>query len=190
MTEAGGPLDALTSVVQRLDRLAIAYMITGSVAAYFYGLNRATADVDIIVDIRATAAARIVEVFRDAFFVQESQVRDAKERGILFNVISNDYGGKFDLIPLENDPFELSKFGRRQPVEWHGYPMWISTPADLVISKLRWARETHSEQQFRDVRAIMSLGLIDDDEAYFHQWIAALELGDVLELARSGRHDA
>jgi hypothetical protein len=50
--------DALMDFVERIEAAGLPYMVTGSVAAYFYGLNRMTADTDVVVDIRRQQVSR------------------------------------------------------------------------------------------------------------------------------------
>lgn len=182
--------DSLIEVVQRLNGLWVPYMVTGSVAAIAYGLNRMTGDVDIVVDLSNTTVQEFCNAFEGDFFVQESMVEDALKRGMMFNILPLKLGGKFDIIPLRDDPFEHAKFERREPIDWHGFPIFIASAPDLVLSKLHWARDSHSIQQFSDVRVIMASGFVDEHDDYFRNWLSALGLEDVLDLARSARHDA
>jgi len=42
-------VEVLRSIVPRLEQSEIPYMITGSIAAAYYGLGRATYDLDIVI---------------------------------------------------------------------------------------------------------------------------------------------
>jgi len=63
----------------------------------------------------------------------------------------------------------------RRRVEVEGRPLWIVAPEDLLISKPDWARETRSEVQLVDVRALL-VSVPDLDEAYLARWTARLDL--------------
>ena len=56
-------LEALREVVGRLDAAGIPYMLTGAVAMAVYAEPRMTRDIDIVIELAADAAARIVELF-------------------------------------------------------------------------------------------------------------------------------
>ncbi len=183
------PVDFLTDVVQRLERARVEYMITGSVAGYFYGLNRSTQDTDIVVKLPLALATRFVAAFKDGFYVDQAMVEDAIRHKLMFNVISLRGGGKFDMIPLKDEPSEREKFERRAAHDWHGRPIWVTTAPDLVLSKLDWARDSRSRRQFADVRAIMASGFVDEHDRYFQHWLGRLNLRDVLDACREERYD-
>ncbi len=48
----GEELDVLKTVVTKLDKAKIPYMITGSIASNFYSIPRMTRDIDMIVEIK------------------------------------------------------------------------------------------------------------------------------------------
>jgi len=48
----------------------------------------------------------------------------------------------------------------------------------LIISKLHWARDSHSEFQLRDVKNLLVSGY---DVAYLEQWTRELGLYDLLQ---------
>ena len=54
-------LDVLKLVTARLDATGIPYMVTGSMAMNYYAVPRMTRDIDIVVDLSAEHAARVVE---------------------------------------------------------------------------------------------------------------------------------
>jgi len=53
--------DLLRSVVHALDAAGIPYMLTGSVAAAWYGGGRATMDIDLVIDPTAAQLVSLVE---------------------------------------------------------------------------------------------------------------------------------
>ncbi len=183
------PVDALKDVAMRLDGAGVAYMITGSVAGYFYGLNRSTGDTDIVVDMKARQIPGFMAAFEDAWYVDLPTIEESIREREMFNVIPKG-GGKLDFIPLRDEPFQVTKFERRVARDWHDRPLWVTTAPDLVLSKLEWARSSHSHQQFSDIRTIMAAGFVDEHDAYFQNWLEARDLRTTLELCRTGGHDA
>ena len=181
--------DALTDVAARLNALGVQYMLTGSGAAMFYGLSRSTADLDVVIDLDILDAAPLVDAFDGDYYVDPDAVFDALERRSMFNVIPLFPGLKTDFILLRDEPFQQVAFERRQQVDWHGTPVWVIDPRDLVLSKLNWARDTHSEQQLADVRTIMASGFVEEDDE-FRAWIDRLRLHDVLDASRTTGYDA
>jgi len=181
--------DTLTDFALRKDAAAIPYMLTGSVAGQFHGLDRSTMGTDVVIDLDAGRAGALLESLRDGWYVDAGMVVEGLERRSMFNVLPV-AGGKFDLIPLRREPYELAKFERRQAMDWHGTRIWVITPEDLVLSKLLWAKDSHSDVQFRDVRVIMAKGSFDERSAYFQQWLGRLGLRETLDHAAKAGHDA
>lgn len=173
----------------RLDEAGVAYMLTGSVAGYFYGLNRATGDTDIILDIVPTQVPAFLAAFRNGYFVDPIMVEESVRDRDMFNVMPR-AGGKFDFIVLKPVAAELEKFARRDVFDWHGYPLWVATAPDLVLSKLEWARSSHSAMQFADIRTIMASGSVDEDDPYFARQLDLLNLRETLEACYAEGHEA
>jgi hypothetical protein len=59
-----------------------------------------------------------------------------------------------------------------------GYDLFIVAPEDLIISKLEWARESHSEVQLADVRNLLA-GVEGLDQDYLRHWVNCLDLGSL-----------
>ncbi len=55
---------------------------------------------------------------------------------------------------------------------------WISTPEDVVLSKLRWRLECRSELQWRDCVEIAAVQQLDRD--YLDRWAPELGVADDL----------
>jgi hypothetical protein len=80
-------IDVLKIVTGRLERVGIGYMVTGSMALDYYALPRMTRDIDLVVELSPQDAERIVDLFREDFYVDGAAVRQAIERREAFNVI-------------------------------------------------------------------------------------------------------
>src|SRR5689334_6699897 len=139
-------------------------MLVGSVAALFYGRQRTTIDIDIVVTAREVRPGQLGAVLSPEWMLDEQMAADSLLHGTMFNAIPLRGGPKVDFSPLKPGSFEETAFAHRERHDWYGTPVWIVTPADLVLSKLNWAKDTMSERQLADVRAIMSTGLVDEDD--------------------------
>ena len=87
---------------------------------------------------------------------------------------------KIDLIPRKDTVYRRAEFERRRRVELAGVPLWIVSIEDLILSKLEWSRESHSEQQRRDVGLLLEAPL---DRAYLDEWAVRLGLDGLLKEA-------
>jgi hypothetical protein len=60
--------------------------------------------------------------------------------------------------------------------------MWFVSAEDLVISKLMWAKDSHSEMQLKDVGNL--IGTVDNiDLKYIENWIRELDLEQIYKEA-------
>lgn len=177
-------LSVLKLVTARLDAAHIPYMITGSIAAGYYAQPRFTRDIDLVVELQPDDAERLALLFRDQFECDARAIRTAIERQSMFNLIHTEAIVKVDLIARKSTPYRLEEFGRRRSALIDGCPMWMVSPEDLILSKLLWAKESHSEFQLRDIRHIISAqpGL---DWPYVESWAESLNVIGLLREVRA-----
>ena len=116
------PLDQLSIlklVTAGLDTAGIRYMITGSIAAGHYAQPRMTRDIDLVVELDAADAERLVALFGDQFECDLHTIRAAIARRSLFNLIHTDAIVKVDFIVRKSTPYRLeesmSSYG---PTRW------------------------------------------------------------------------
>jgi hypothetical protein len=169
--------DLLRSVVSALDAAGIPFMLTGSVAAAWYGGGRATMDIDLVIDPNATQLDALVESLAGAeTYVAREAAVEALEHRSMFNVVDTATGWKVDLIVRKSRPFSRSEFERRRPIEYEGTRLWVATVEDLIVAKLEWAKLGGSARQLEDVAALVRLAAPQWDQAYVDHWIAELDL--------------
>lgn len=173
--------EALRTTVDILDRLAIPYMLTGSVATSYHGRPRATHDADVVIDpTPAQLDALVAGLGAAGFHADAETAREALRRRRPFNVIETRYACKIDLIIRKDRPFSHEEFVRRQPVDLaFGRPVTMVTPEDSILSKLEWARQSgDSERQLRDAAGVLELNP-SLDRAYIETWAHALGVADL-----------
>lgn len=171
--------ELVAAALAHLERVAIPYMVTGSIASSYHGEARATRDLDIVIDPTAAALDRLVaDLVEAGFYVDGDAARLALQARTQFNAIGAD-ASKIDFIIRRNRPFSAEEFGRRQPADLLGTPGYIATVEDMVVAKLEWAAATDSERQLRDVAGMLEIGGDDVDRDYVVRWIEALGLGEV-----------
>lgn len=168
----------LRRVVGIVERVDVAYMLTGSLAAAYYATPRATRDVDLVIAVTLDEVGVLVEELDDAgFYVDLEAAREAVRQQGQFNAIDPDSGWKVDWIVRRNRPFSIEEFERRRRVETMGLVLPMVTPEDLIVAKLEWARMGASELQLRDAAAILAEHGHDLDRDHLERWIEELGLG-------------
>jgi hypothetical protein len=167
----------LSLVTSALERAQVPYMLTGSVASSAFASPRSTRDIDIVVDPTAgQLRALILEFPRDRYYADQQQAIQALENRSQFNVIDPVTGWKADFIISKQSTYDQTALARRMAMEIAGTLTYVSTPEDVVIAKLRWAKLAESERQIQDVRGILSVQGQKLDFVYMERWIAELDL--------------
>lgn len=176
-------LDLLILVAERLDAARIPYMLSGSTAMNVYAEPRMTRDIDVVVEIGAADVETIAGVFADDFYCDRDMIRHAVDHQGIFNVIHTPTVLKVDCIVRKNTPYRRVEFERRRVITVEGHAIRVVSPEDLVLSKLVWAKPSHSELQLRDVRNLIASvpGL---DWNYLDRWAADLTVTDLLAEVR------
>ena len=186
---ATNPVDALTVVLRKLNVAGHPYMLTGSVAALFYGRDRTTVDVDVVLDCTNIDVLAFVAALAPEYFLDDEMLRASMDTKQMFNAIPLLGGPKIDFIPLTTDALDQVAFGRRVQRDWFGTQAFAITAMDLVINKLRRAKDSMSERQLGDVRAILANNVIDDPTE-FERWVRRLGLQPGLDASRTTRYEA
>jgi hypothetical protein len=169
-------LDVVRDVSNRLNAAELEFMLTGSMAMNFYAQPRMTRDIDLVIALTATNASKIATIFAPDYYVSPEAVRDAIAHESMFNLIHEDSITKVDFIVRKHSPYRLAEFGRRKHIEIEDFTTWIVSKEDLIISKLDWAKDTRSSQQFGDIRNLLSTGC---DLNYIAHWTEILGLGSL-----------
>ena len=171
-------LEVLKIVTQRLDKANIAYMISGSIASNYYTVPRMTRDIDVVIKLRDTDIDNFVGIFQRDFFVDKKMIEKEVSRGGIFNLIHNRYVIKVDFIIPKESGFQNAILSRRKKVLIEDSPMWFISAEDLILVKLLWSIDSHSEMQLKDVRNLM--GTVNNlDLKYIESWVSQLSLEQV-----------
>lgn len=180
-------LEVLKIVTQRLNEAEIPYIISGSIAANYYTVPRMTRDIDIVIELKEDAIDTFVALFEGDFYVNREMIVNEVARLGIFNLIHNRYVIKIDFIIKKSSAYQNAEFSNRKEVLIDQCPMWMVSAEDLVISKLLWAKESHSEMQLKDVANLMET--VDNlDLEYIDNWIRDLGLEQIYKEADDVRH--
>lgn len=177
--------DFLERLVRTLEECGVRFMISGSFASSFHGEPRATRDIDLVIDCsEAQLRALMRAAPRLDWYVNEDAAVAALRDRTMFNIIESSSGWKADLIVRKSRPFSEAEFERRVTVPALGSDspaVPVASPEDTILSKLEWARETDSEQQYRDALQVAAVGGDAIDREYLRQWAVELGVAEMLE---------
>ena len=176
-------LEVLKIVARRLGEAGINYMISGSIAANYYTIPRMTRDIDVVIELKENDIEKFVGLFEGDFYLNKETITDEVSRQGMFNLIYNRYVFKIDFIIKKSSAYQQGAFSRRKQVLIEQSPIWIISAEDLVISKLMWAKDSHSEIQLQDVGNM--IGTVHNlDLKYIENWIQELDLEQIYKEAK------
>lgn len=158
-------------VIKRLNENGVPYMVSGSVAMNYYSIPRMTRDLDIVVEI--DDPDRFYDAFKDKYYIDKSSVLEAIKNKSIFNIIHLEELMKVDFIIKKGSHYRKKEFTRRKKVMFEDFFMYIVSIEYLIISKLLWAKESHSEQQIKDVGNLLDEKL---DMKYLTEWLKRLNI--------------
>jgi len=175
------PIRILHDFADKIEKLDIAYMLTGSMAMMQYSVYRFTADVDVVLELKSEDAKRIIGAFEPDYYVPHNAVSRAIFSKKMFNVIHQESAFKIDCVMKKSNAFQNKVFERRERVDYYGREIWIIGKEDLIISKLLWAKDSLSEKQLTDVKNLLKTGF---DAAYIEKWTSETGISELFEQCR------
>ena len=156
-------------VLRALDDAGVSHMLVGGLTSNYYGIPRATQDVDIVVQLTGhEPLRRVVESLGDGFSI-DAQVSFETITGNARYVIRLPATPfVVELFVLGDDPFQQERFGRRVAIAIPqiGQQVYLPTPEDVVVQKVRWGRPKDLEDA-KDVMAVQAEAL---DMEYIETW--------------------
>lgn len=173
--------ELLRFVVSVLERLKLAYFVTGSTVTIFYGEPRFTNDIDIVVDLPLNAVEEFCRQFpEDGFYVSQTAASDAVRRCAQFNIIQPRSGLKVDVIIPQPSEFNRSRFARARRVQaGEGWDASFSSPEDAILKKLEFYRDGGSDKHLRDIAGVLKTSGREIDLVYIDHWAATLGLTEI-----------
>jgi hypothetical protein len=139
--------ELLVDCLNRLNELAVPYMLVGSMASNYWGIPRTTHDLDFVITLQRSDVQRFAATFSDGFFLQLQSIFAAFGPPYQFNALDEQSALKVDFWLLKQDAFEQSAFKRRIPATIFKTSAWITTAEDVILHKLYWNKISPSDRQ-------------------------------------------
>jgi hypothetical protein len=171
-------LDIVQDVTQKLLKLQIPFMLTGSMALNYYTTPRMTRDVDFVVELKPENVSQFLGVFGAEYYVSSEAVLTAVRNRKSFNLIHQESVIKVDCFVRPDSAYAQAEFDRRKAVRIGGFETYVASKEGVIVSKLWWARASHSELQLRDVKSLLATGY---DQNYVLEWGKKLGLEKLLQ---------
>jgi hypothetical protein len=153
-------------VAEVLEACGIPFLLSGSFASNYYGIPRSTRDADFVIQAEHAVGPEFAKQLGEDFFL-DGQLSFETNTGTLRQVLRHKKKTfKVELFLLSQDAHDQSRFGRRRAAQLHDRRIWLPSPEDVVVTKLRWARGKDKD----DVRDVMAVQRDKLDWGYIEQW--------------------
>ncbi len=119
-----------------------------------------------VIDVDEPAVMALCKAFPDPeWYVSEDTAREAVRLLRQFNVVHLPPGNKIDFMIISNIEWEAQQLQRRQAVRIEGFRSFAAHPKDIILAKLQYFREGHSDKHLTDISSMRETSghLIDRD---------------------------
>ena len=160
------------------ESAGVPYFVVGGVAAIAYGDPRTTRDLDVVVKVSADNVQRLKSVLEQSgFYVAGAE--DVQTSSL--QITSRESIARADLMVASEDDYTQRQFARRQRYKLLGEDeVYLASPEDVILGKLRWGIQSESEKQQRDVLAILKVQQSALNYQYLYYWGERFEIAERL----------
>jgi hypothetical protein len=186
MADLPDHFEVAARVIAALEGVGATYVIGGSLASAFAGEPRSTIDVDFVVALDPQQVTPLLSALAPEFYVPEAALRRAVETRGSANLIHQDSQIKVDIYVAGGTPLDAQQLARRRPIEPRpGLIIYVYTPEDILLQKLRWYRKGGevSDRQWRDILGIIRTQGEALDRTYLEANAHALDVESLLDRA-------
>jgi predicted nucleotidyltransferase len=181
-------LATTSRVASALEAVGVRYVVTGSMAAGFFGTPRMSGDIDFVIDPRDEDAPYLAKVLAEDFTCDPEVIRSSFRDRSMFQVIDPNGIVKCDLMFRDRriDPDDV--FERSRTVTVAGAEVRVIAPEDLIIAKLLWAKDSRSVMQLRDVHGLLHYKQLD--KVLVQARASELGISELLDEAADERYES
>lgn len=172
------------SVIATLEDGGFRYLLVGSFSSNLYGIPRSTKDADFVIDLAERSdLARLVAALNPVLEFDPQVSFEGLTGSVRHEASARTFPFRVEFFELSDDAFARARFARRVRIHSSvfGREIWIPTPEDVVIQKLRWFRDK-DRGDARDVLTVQGPAL---DFPYIEDWCRKLEILDRYEAVRA-----
>jgi hypothetical protein len=180
--------DLIDLFVRPLEKAAVEYMISGSVATSIYGEPRATLDIDLAVFPNPAKLALFPSLYpEEDYYLPPLEVMQIECRRDIrghFNIIHHSTGFKADIYPSRSHPQLPWALRNRRRIDIGSGAVWVAPPEYIVLMKLEFFQEGKQPKHLRDIAGVLlqqevDMGFISSSVAELSltsEWAEVLKL--------------
>jgi hypothetical protein len=152
-------------------------MIVGSYSSNFYGIPRSTKDADLVIHLPSSGWAKLPSLLPNGIHMEAQMGFEmvTSIRKELLRVVDSLF---------EIELFHLSEDARQIEIS-PGSTVWLPSPEDVIIQKLRWSDRAKRAKDFADAVAVMQVQGKSLDWPYIEDWCRQHGTLDVLAEAKA-----
>ncbi|MEM6351000.1 MAG: hypothetical protein AAF766_09565 [Cyanobacteria bacterium P01_D01_bin.14] len=162
------------------ERLGIKYYVTDGVAATTYGEPRTTMDLDLVISVSGAELYPLVEALESENFYVPGVEEAVLGQTRTLQITHQETIARADLMMAGTENWDTVKFSRRQLISG----IYLASPEDVILNKLRWREQSLSEKQWRDVLGILKVQGAELDFEHLTEWASRLGIEAVLAQAK------
>ena len=153
-------------VAKALEVSGIPFLLSGSFASNYYGIPRPTKDADFVLQAQHAVGSEFARQLGEDLLL-DAQLSFETNTGTFRQVVRHKKKTfKVELFLLSQDPHDQARFSRRRAVQLFEQQVWLPSPEDVIITKLRWARGKDKD----DARDVMAVQQNELDWRYVEDW--------------------
>jgi hypothetical protein len=171
-------------VLDALDAAGVPFMLVGSFSSNFYGVPRATRDVDLVVNLGSTAPSEVANRLGPDFQLDPQMSFETVTGTYRFVATHRASAFKIEFFLLSDDPHDRERFGRRRLEAMPGHQTYVASPEDIIITKLRWSKGGNRKKDMDDVRNVIRVQSSAIDWGYVERWCDRHGTRELLEQTR------
>jgi hypothetical protein len=175
-----GAPDPAALFLPRLEAAGLDYMVTGGVGAIVYGEPRLTTDIDIVVRLSSSEAARLIQQFpAEQFYVPPIEtVREeaARDHHGHFNLFDLDTMLRADVYVAGADPLQAWGLSRRRRKLLGAFEGWMAPPEYVIVQKLIYFEQGGSSKHVRDIAWMLRVSESEIDRPLLERKVHELGL--------------
>lgn len=175
--------ELITQIAKILKEHNILYAVTGGYAVSVWGRPRSTFDIDVIIELfphDVKPLRNALQKISEIAYIDEGAMVEALERESEFNFIYPEANLKVDFFIAGKNPTTKQELARRLPLKVQKETVYFVSPEDLILSKLRWYKESGSTRQLEDVESVLRIQKKLDFK-YLKKWAEIQETEDILK---------
>lgn len=172
--------DAFEDLFRTLSQLPFPYCLMGALALGAWGTPRATHDLDAMIAIDHTDRPQLLQALRAFGFMEDTRWAEHNPMIRDFHVRLQRGAIPVDLM-LPKDDHDQACLARRRQYELDNLPLWIISPEDLVVHKLKAGRA----QDFIDVLSVLQRQAVSLNRAYITDWTKRLGIWEEWQYVQS-----